>query len=500
MLVLLLLIALVLLGAWGVSQQQKARRLRERFRPIEDIESYVKSARSSADSALGKARGEADRLLGSARSDAERALGNAQSQAESMLGRARREADELVGAAKRERASLNDRITKLKADAESAANELALVEEGVRLKADDAHLLEVGYYEPIYGFEDLPQYQREIDQIKEEQRKMLRTGGEGGDHSAAAFASESITYNGSKAEGRKLLKKVLQLMLRAFNGECDSFIARVNYRNVTTMQKRVQSSFDQINKIGATWHCRLSEKYLSNRMAELNLAYEYAELDQQIKEEQAAIRQQEREDEKARREAERRERDAAKKEAAAEQAVKEAQAAMEASSESERAAYQQRIEELERQLAEAQEERQRAKSLAEQTRAGYVYVLSNIGSFGEDVYKIGMTRREDPDERRRELGDASVPFPFDYHAYIWTEDAPALERALHLHFDAKRLNLENQRKEFFRITIDEIQKEIDTLKAQLGITAEIRWTLLAEAKDFRKSEAKRKHLEASFRN
>jgi hypothetical protein len=467
MLVLLLVITVVLLAVWGTSQQRVARRLKQRLRPIEDVDGYVKTARSSADSALAKARSEAD---------------------------------EIVGAAKRERASLTERIKELKADAASAANELALFEEGLRLKADDAHLLEVGYYEPIYGFEDLPKYQREIDRIKEAQREMLRIGGERGDRSAAAYATENITYNGSEAEGRKLIKRVLQLMLRAFNGECDSFIARVNYRNVTTMQKRIRSSFEQINKIAATWHCRLSDKYLANRMAELNLAYEYAELDQKIKEEQAAIRQQEREDEKARREAERRERDAATKEAAAEQAVREAQAAMEAASENERSAYQQRIAELETQLAKAQEERQRAKSLAEQTRAGYVYVLSNIGSFGEDVYKIGMTRRADPEERRRELGDASVPFPFDYHAYIWTEDAPALERALHLHFDARRLNLENQRKEFFRITIDEIQEEITILKDQLGITAEIRWTLLAEAKDFRKSEAKRKHLEASLHN
>lgn len=109
-----------------------------------------------------------------------------------------------------------------------------------------------------------------------------------------------------------------------------------------------------------------------------------------------------------------------------------------------------------------------------------------------------MTRREDPDERRRELGDASVPFPFDYHAYIWTEDAPALEKALHDHFTNKRLNLENHRKEFFYITIDEIQREVEALKVQLCIKAEIRWTLLAEAKDYRKSEAKRKYLQASL--
>jgi multidrug efflux pump subunit AcrA (membrane-fusion protein) len=243
----------------------------------------------------------------------------------------------------------------------------------------------------------------------------------------------------------------------------------------------------------------LSSRYLDNRLAELSLVYEYSELEQKIKEEQAAIRQQEREDEKARREAERRERDAANREAVAQKALEEAQAALGAATDRDADEYRRQIAHLERQLAEAREEKQRAKSLAEQTRAGYVYIFSNVGSFGDNVYKIGMTRREDPEDRRRELGDASVPFPFDCHAYIWTEDAPSLERALHVHFDGRRLNLENPRKEFFRLNIDEIQKEIDELKITLGIDAEIRWTLLAEAKDYRMSEAKRKHLEASFR-
>jgi hypothetical protein len=465
MLVLLLVVVAAFIGAWGANQRNQARLLKERLRPIDDINTYVRMARSSADAALEKARNEAK---------------------------------EILETAMRERSSLNDRISMLRSESESAIAELHVLEEGLRLKADDAHLLEVGYYEPVYGFEDLYKYQKEKEKIRDIRLRMLRASGESGDRSAAAFACEQLTYNGSEAEGNRLLKKVLQLMLRAFNGECDSFIARVNYRNVITMQKRIQAAFDQINKLASTWHCRISDKYLANRMAELNLVYEYAELEQKIKEEQAAIRQQEREDEKARREAEKRERDAAKKEAAAKQAVREAQAAMETASESERAAYQKRIEKLERQLANAQQERQRAKSLAEQTRAGYVYILSNIGSFGDDIFKIGMTRREDPDERRRELGDASVPFPFDYHAYIWTEDAPALEKALHDHFTNKRLNLENHRKEFFYITIDEIQREVEALKVQLCIKAEIRWTLLAEAKDYRKSEAKRKYLQASL--
>jgi hypothetical protein len=303
------------------------------------------------------------------------------------------------------------------------------------------------------------------------------------------------------------------------------------------MQKRIRSSYEQINKIADLWHCHLSEKYLSNRLEELSLVYEYAELQEKIKEEQAYLREQEREEEKARRDAERekqdterakqiaeqakqdaerRQREEAERKAAFDQAVQEVRQAMEAAANNQKAFYKKQLEELElqraesarllaergrqladsdRQLADALERNRRAISLAQQTRSGHVYILSNIGSFGDGVYKIGMSRRKDPEERRRELGDASVPFPFDKHAYIWTEDAPAVERALQQHFDRQRLNLANNRKEFFRITIEEIQAEVEQIKEQLGINAEIRWTMLAEAKEFRLSEAKRKHLE-----
>jgi hypothetical protein len=466
MLTFLLVITLVAAIAWGTGNHSEVKRLKERLRPILDIDGYVRVAKQTADSSLAKAKNEAQRIVDSAEAERER------------IGR---------------------QASELQVERDLTSADLTVLQEALRLKADDAHLLEVGYYEPVYGFEDLPQYASRLEKIKEEQRQMLRAGGESGSRSAAAFATEQLTYNGSEKKGRSLLKKVLQLMLRAFNGECDSFIARANYRNIVTMQKRIRSSFDQINRLATIWNCTLNSRYLDNRVAELSLVYEYSELEQKIKEEQAAIRQQEREDEKARREAERRERDAANREAEAEKALEEAQAALGAANDRDVEEYRQRIADLMRQLTEAREEKQRAKSLAEQTRAGYVYIFSNVGSFGDNVYKIGMTRREDPEDRRRELGDASVPFPFDCHAYIWTEDAPALERALHDHFDGRRLNLENPRKEFFRLKIDEIKKEIDELKITLGIDAEIRWTLLAEAKDYRMSEAKRKHLEASFR-
>ena len=144
------------------------------------------------------------------------------------------------------------------------------------------------------------------------------------------------------------------------------------------------------------------------------------------------------------------------------------------------------------------EEKNRYISQAMLTKSGHVYIISNIGSFGDNMLKIGMTRRLEPMDRVKELGDASVPFPFDVHAMIRTSDAPTLENALHKHFDARRVNLENTRKEFFYVSLEEIQSELEILKEELNIEADIHITMAAEAKQWRMSEAKRQHLERSY--
>src|SRR5262249_50293458 len=118
------------------------------------------------------------------------------------------------------------------------------------------------------------------------------------------------------------------------------------------------------------------------------------------------------------------------------------------------------VDRLRAQLAEAEAKSARAISLAQITKSGYVYVISNIGSFGRDVFNIGLTRREGPMGRVYELGDASVPFPFDVHMMIASDDAPKLERALHKVFHKRRVNKANLRKEFFRITIEEIVRAV----------------------------------------
>ena len=136
---------------------------------------------------------------------------------------------------------------------------------------------------------------------------------------------------------------------------------------------------------------------------------------------------------------------------------------------------------LSQELQEANEKSERAKSMAQQTKQGHVYVISNIGSFGKNIFKIGMTRRLEPLDRVKELGDASVPFGFDVHAMIHSSDAPALESSLHKKFDQVRLNLVNNRKEFFRVSLLDIKEEVN----KISPTAEFIET--AEARDYRES-------------
>lgn len=391
---------------------------------------------------------------------------------------------------------LSDSRNKIEAEINSAKSGLSRIHQELALARDAAFLIEIGYYEPRYDFEDVPSYEAELSRIRENQKAMLREDGTGNSKGkSAAYATQSLSFNGSAAKGKAAQKKTLKLMLRAFNGESDSFIARVNYRNVEAMEKRIRSAFDAINAITEKYDfCKLNPRYLDLRIQELQLVYEWEEAKQREKEEQAKIREQMREEEKAAREAEKAQQQADKDEVRYAELLRKAEQEVLMASEKDKAKLNSKIEELQQRIAEI-EEKKRAISQAMLTKTGHVYIISNVGSFGENIFKIGMTRRLEPMDRVKELGDASVPFPFDVHAMIRTSDAPSLENALHKHFDQRRLNLENERKEFFRVSIDEIRQELNQLKSDLGIDSELRLTLLAEAKEYRMSEAKRKHLE-----
>lgn len=289
--------------------------------------------------------------------------------------------------------------------------------------------------------------------------------------------------NGSRREGTKQTNQTIRLLVRAFDGECDAAIAKVRYNNVLVMEARIRKAWEALNGLVEVQRCRLTRDYRELKLEELALAFEYEEKVQEEKEEQRRIREPMREEEIALREFERARADAEKEEARYLQALEKARGDVERAEGARREALQARLAERERRLAEAHERKERAIARAQRTRSGHVYVLSNLGSFGEHVYKIGMTRRLDPLDRVRELGDASVPFPFDVHAVIYTEDAPALENRLHRAFRFRRVNRVNERKEFFHVTLDEIA---EVVREDHG---EVELTRLAEAAEFRRTVA-----------
>lgn len=337
-------------------------------------------------------------------------------------------------------------------------------------------LIEFGVYEPIYDFEKSDDYREEQNKIIQLQKEMIT-------NDTAATCDTKWTIEGSEAKGQAVVKVYKKLMLRAFNGECDVLIAKVKWNNVNQMKERMQKLFDAINKLGNGFQVILNNQYLDLKQKELILEFEYQSKRQQEKEEMRAIQEELREEEKAKREFEQAQKEAEKEEVTYQKALDKARKEFEIATGEKHDKLQLQIEKLEQELREAQEKKERALSMAQQTKRGHVYVISNIGSFGENVYKIGMTRRLEPIDRVKELGDASVPFQFDIHAMIYTDEAPTLENELHKAFSNKKVNMLNYRKEFFNVTLDEIENKVK----EIGHDAE--FSRLPEAMEYRETLA-----------
>ncbi|MCW8834171.1 MAG: DUF4041 domain-containing protein, partial [Colwellia sp.] len=271
----------------------------------------------------------------------------------------------------------------------------------------------------------------------------------------------------------------------AFNGKVDSALAKVKHDNFGKIKQEIIDAFALVNHNGAPFRsARINQSFLDARQEELKWAVSTHELRQIELAEQREIKQQIREEEKARKEMEKAIKEAEKEERMIQKALEKARAELANANAEQRKEFEAQLADLEGKLEEAEERGQRAISMAQQTRRGHVYVISNIGSFGENVFKIGMTRRLEPLDRVKELGDASVPFSFDVHAMLYSEDAPSLEKELHKRFNRESVNKVNPRKEFFRTSLAEIKQMVD----QQGVT-EVHWTMKAEATEYRESIA-----------
>lgn len=365
--------------------------------------------------------------------------------------------------------SLSEQYSNAKTIYDSLRFQLAQVEETLELQS-------FGLYKPHFDFRTSEEYKARLEKNYTRQKDLIASG-------RAAVCSTSWSVGGSAKEGERMTKQAIKLMLRAFNGECDGLISKVKWNNASAMEERIRRAFDTINKTGTVNQIRLMPEYLAAKLEELHLTHELERKVFEEKEEQRRIAEEMREEERVLREIERAKKDAEDEEKRFQKALEKARVELAKAQGDEIGEMNAKVAALQAQLAEAQAQKARAISRAQMTKTGHVYVISNIGSFGDDVFKIGMTRRLEPLERIKELGDASVPFPFDVHALFYTENAPALEAQIHDRFDAKRVNLVNERKEFFRVSLDEIREFAEMNHHPITITK------LAEAREFRETQA-----------
>lgn len=319
----------------------------------------------------------------------------------------------------------------------------------VSIYEDKMNDIEIGFSEKDFLYDDSESYKVKINENIYLQKQLI-------------YAKEAITcstewrVDNSISKGRKFINDTIKLTLRAFNSECDVIIQNVNWKNYHKSKDKILKSYDFFNQYNQSKNIIIQKKYLNLKLEELRLVFEEQERKQKEKDEQRAIRERIREEERLKKDAILAEKEEEKYRQLLDKAKEEALK----SSGDKLEELNNKIKQLSESLEEAQEKNKRAISMAQQTKSGYVYIISNIGSFGENVFKIGMTRRLDPYDRVKELGDASVPFEFDVHAMIPCDDAPALEGKLHNKFEKYKINLINSRREFFKIPIDIVEKEL----------------------------------------
>lgn len=360
------------------------------------------------------------------------------------------------------RQSVEEQISELQVDYKSKKITYDSLTKQIAIFSEDIELIELGFYEPKFDFDASETFKEEIKKCKECQKTLLREKSSSG----AIHCYREWTVDGSRSEGKRMTNKSIRLTARAFNNECEAAIANCTWKNVTKMEERIKKAFAAINQLNEPNAISITERYLKEKLKELQLTYEYREKKQREKEEQAEIKAQMREEARIEAEIKKAEAEAIKEEKSYHKALDAARKELEKASDEMKSELEKQIAQLQANLEEAERKHQRAQSMAEQTKQGHVYVISNIGSFGENVYKIGMTRRLEPMDRVKELGDASVPFTFDVHAMIHTDDAPTLEKKLHDKFDTHRLNMINRRKEFFSVSLEEIKHAVSDFTDQ----------------------------------
>ena len=476
------------------SQMQLTKALAEaealrRFVPLRDAEVEVRQTLETAISEAGALRAQAQTLLDQARYAAEterlRAKEKAMSiyeQADARLNQATRDAGRIV-------AQAEQRAKEIAGEAHDALRDKQLLEHAAEAMRNVIDGYGDRYIIPTHSLLDdlavefgYTSAGESLKSAREQSRRMVEQG-------------EAATCDYVEASRRTT---AIRFVIDAFNGRVDAILTRVKRDNYGQLEQEIRDAFNLVNLNGGAFRdARIHDAYLNSRLAELKWAVVVQELARKQLEEQRELKARMRDEEKARREYEQQMRQAAKEEELKKKALEdkerelaEIKRTLEHAAAQDKAQLEQKIttmqqanESLRQDLVAATEKK---LTIAQQTKTGTVYIISNIGAFGEGIYKIGQTRRPDPQDRVDELSDASVPFDFDVHAWIKSDNAPALEHKLHKRFLAMQINKVNSRKEFFRVTLQDIRAEIDKLNQEDPFTI-THWTDTAIATQYRET-------------
>jgi hypothetical protein len=365
----------------------------------------------------------------------------------------------------------------LAADVTTLRAELASLEAQIVAAGDVMLLQEVGVYHYSHPLDSAPEYKALIEDVESRMTASVKAG-------RAVTGTSKWAINGSEKEGAKMVADLGKLMLRAYNNEADNVLRTLKPHTVTQAVERLEKLRVTISKLGKSMKLAVTDEFHALRVEELRLTADYlakvAEEREREREERARLREEEKAQKELEKERLRLESQLAKERAHYEAAVTQLRLNGDVAA----------VAAAESKLADIQQAIDGVVTRAANIRAGYVYVISNFGSFGNRVVKIGMTRRLEPTERVAELGDASVPFRFDVHAIIFSDDAVGLEGALHAEFAARRVNLANLRREFFYVTPEEVKTALLRLRGHLLTFADI-----PEALEWKQSESERQKLQ-----
>ncbi len=358
----------------------------------------------------------------------------------------------------KEIANQNDQISELQKEISKRETNINKLDQTISEKKseiiwldDEILVQEFGLYQPQFDFANSLDYKERLAEVRARQKDLIK------DKKAVSGAT-NWTVNGNASQGKKMVSDTQKLLLRAFNSECDELVSKVKYTNFDASLNKIHKSAEAISKLGTTMDIAITKKYLDLKVKELRLAFEYQQKKQEEKEEQKAARAEMREAARLQKEIEAQRKKIEKEQTHYQTAYEKLLRQLE--EDPDNIDLLAKKSELENQLTDIDKAIKDIDYREANQRAGYVYIISNIGAFGENVFKIGMTRRLDPQDRVDELGDASVPFNFDVHAMIFSDDAPALETALHKAFEDRKLNMVNTRREFFNVTLDEIKEVV----------------------------------------